>query len=98
VEEYAASGPVYWLLLNMEANVEVDITAMYALDALRQELTDEGIVLALTRVKHDLWTPLERFGLVESIGPDYIFPTLPVAVDAYHRWLAAHGLTDAGPS
>ena len=40
--EYAASGPVYWLLLNMEANVEVDITAMYALDALRQELTDEG--------------------------------------------------------
>lgn len=78
--------PVNWLILNMEANVEVDITAMYALDNLRADLNNRGVVLALTRVKNDLRIPLAAFGLVDSIGADRIFPTLPVAVEAYRDW------------
>ncbi|WP_241999354.1 MULTISPECIES: sodium-independent anion transporter [Kribbella] len=42
---------VRWLPLNTEANVEIDITAVDALDALREELVGRGIVLALARVK-----------------------------------------------
>lgn len=91
VTEWQEEGPVYWFLLNMEANVEVDITAMYALQSLHAELTDRGIEMALTRVKHDLWIPLERFGIVAEIGADRIYPTLPVAVADYRQWLAAEG-------
>ncbi|MFI1727744.1 SulP family inorganic anion transporter [Streptomyces acidicola] len=80
-------GPVRWLVLNTEANVEVDITALDAVDALRRELTDRGIVFALARVKQDLREVLDAYGLTESVGTDLIFPTLPTAVAAYRRWL-----------
>jgi SulP family sulfate permease len=78
--------PVRWFVLNMEANVEVDITALDAVEALRRELEARGIVFALARVKQDLLDQLKSFGLATSVGADYIFPTLPTAVAAYERW------------
>ncbi|MEU1201851.1 sulfate permease [Streptomyces sp. NPDC005813] len=80
------TGPVRWFVLNTEANVEVDITALDAVDAVRRELTDRGIVFALARVKQDLLGDLTAYGLAESVGPDLIFPTLPTAVAAYRTW------------
>ncbi|MFD5854781.1 SulP family inorganic anion transporter [Streptomyces chartreusis] len=80
------TAPVRWFVLNAEANVEVDITALDALDGLRQELTDRGIVFALARVKQDLWEELQAYGLADSVGVERIFPTLPTAVAAYQEW------------
>ncbi|WP_328766602.1 SulP family inorganic anion transporter [Streptomyces sp. NBC_00286] len=80
------TGPVHWFVLNTEANVEVDITALDAVDALRRELTHRGIVFALARVKQDLLAELEAYGLGEAVGRDLIFPTLPTAVTAYREW------------
>ncbi len=79
-------GPVHWFVLNAEANVEVDITALDAVDALRGELTRRGIVFALARVKQDLHDDLDAYGLTESVGTGLIFPTLPTAVAAYREW------------
>ena len=45
--------PVEWFVLNAEANVEVDLTALDALDQLRSRLA-RGIVFAMARVKQDL--------------------------------------------
>ncbi|WCE01251.1 sulfate permease [Streptomyces sp. HUAS 31] len=84
VDEQTAS--VRWFVLNAEANVEVDITALDALDELRQELTDRGIVFALARVKQDLREELQAYGLADSVGAERIFPTLPTAVAAYREW------------
>jgi high affinity sulfate transporter 1 len=78
--------PVRWFVLNTEANVEVDITALDAVDELRRELTDRGIVFALARVKQDLLDDLQAYGLADSVGNDRIFPTLPTAVEAYREW------------
>lgn len=75
-----------WFLLNAEANVEVDITALDAVEELRRELTRRGIVFALARVKQDLLDELEAYGLAESVGEDLVFPTLPTAVAAYRAW------------
>jgi sulfate permease, SulP family len=77
---------IAWFVLNVEANVEVDITALDAMEALRAELTSRGIVFALARVKQDLLDDLDAYGLTERIGTDRIFPTLPTAVDAYRQW------------
>ncbi|CAM5565897.1 SulP family inorganic anion transporter [Streptomyces aurantiogriseus] len=78
--------PVHWFVLNTEANVEVDITALDAVDELRRELAHRGIVFALARVKQDLLDDLRAYGLVDTIGSERIFPTLPTAVAAYRKW------------
>ncbi|MDX6238672.1 MAG: sulfate permease, SulP family [Kribbellaceae bacterium] len=80
--------PVRWLLLNAEANVEIDITAVDALDALRDELADRGVVLALARVKRELRRDLEAAGFLDRLGPERVFLTLPTAVQAYRDWSA----------
>jgi high affinity sulfate transporter 1 len=93
----ATDGDVDWFLLNAEANVEVDITSVDALDELRTELTGRGVVFAMARVKQDLRADLAAAGLLERIGEDRIFPTLPTAVEAYVAWyLDRHGAPPAG--
>jgi SulP family sulfate permease len=67
-------GPVAWFVLNTEANVEVDITALDAVEALRSELEARGIVFALARVKQDLLDALRAFGLADRVGAERIFP------------------------
>ncbi|WP_420312792.1 SulP family inorganic anion transporter [Streptomyces sp. YS-B37] len=89
--------PVRWFVLNAEANVEVDITALDAVDELRRELTHRGVVFALARVKQDLLADLKAYGLADSVGTDHIFPTLPTAVAAYREWSGAHDQGTAGP-
>lgn len=74
-----------WLLLNLEAVVEIDITAADALSGLCDDMQGRGITVALARAKHDLLEDLGRLGLRERIGEDRIFPTLPTAVEAYRR-------------
>jgi MFS superfamily sulfate permease-like transporter len=76
-------------VLNVEANVEVDFTALEAVEALRDELARDGTVLAMARVKQDLLVRLKAFGLAAKIGQDRLFPTLPTAVAAYQQWAAA---------
>ncbi len=88
--------PVRWFVLNVEANVEVDFTALEAMDAVREEITQRGATFALARVKRDLLVRLEAFGLVQKIGPGKLFPTLPTAVEAYREWARADGRDPQG--
>ncbi len=91
-----AAAPVRWFVLNVEANVEVDFTALEAVDALRTELARRGAVFALARVKQDLLARLTAFGLTGKIGAHYLFPTLPTAVQAYEEWARRHPGGDPG--
>jgi len=84
-----ADGPVDWFLLNAEANVEVDLTAVDVLEEVRRTLTDRGIVFALARVKKELHDTLWAAGFAQKVGDDLIFATLPTAVDAYLAWHVA---------
>lgn len=78
-----ADGEVEWFLLNFEANVQIDLTAIDALDELHDELELRGIVLAIARVKYEMYVELDRVGFVERIGSDHVFATLPTAVIGY---------------
>jgi sulfate permease, SulP family len=79
----SAATPTRWLVINAEAIVEVDVTAVDALENLRDELTSRGIVVAIARMKQDLAAQLEPTGLLDRLGRDRIFPTLPTAVAAF---------------
>jgi len=95
VEE--AEEPVTWLLLNMEANVEVDLTALDALEDLRSTLADRDVLVALARVKQDLREDLDAFGLTDRIGPEHVYMTLPTAVASYVQdFTARHGRPPVG--
>ena len=82
--------PVRWFVLNVEANVEIDITAADGLRELTRELADRGIHLGLARVKNDVYEPLDRAGVIDVIGKEMLFATLPVAEESYLRWALAH--------
>lgn len=78
-------GPVEWFVLNAEANVEIDLTAIEALDRLHTELRRRGIVFAMARVKRELRESLAAAGLLAKIDQSRIFMTLPTAVDAFRQ-------------
>jgi SulP family sulfate permease len=80
------SAPVSWLLLNAEAIVELDTTAVDALRQLAVDLGKRNIVFAMARVKQDLRRQLVRGELMDIIDEERIYPTLPVAVEAFEAW------------
>jgi sulfate permease, SulP family len=79
-------GSAEWFVLNAEANVEMDVTSADAVEELRAELTRRGVVFAMARVKHELRADLAAAGLLERIGEQRIFPTLPTMVEGYVAW------------
>lgn len=81
-ESVAAYDPV-WVLLNAEAMGEVDLTGADALETLRAELAERGVVLALARLKQDPRDALAPSGVLDRIGADHVFPTLPTALEAF---------------
>lgn len=83
VRESVATYDPEWVLLNFEAMGEVDLTGADALETLRAELEDRGIVLALARLKQDPRDVLQPSGVLERIGAEHIFPTLPTALEAF---------------
>ena len=78
--------PSRWFLLNAEANVSVDLTAVDTLESLREEVENRGVVFAMARVKQDLREDLERAGFIDKVGESRIFMTLPTAVNGYVTW------------
>ena len=92
-----AESDVEWFILNAEANVEVDLTAVDALDELREALAERGIVFAMARVKHELQEVLDAAGFLARMGPDRLYMTLPTAVEAYRKsYINRHGSPPAG--
>ncbi|HSE71654.1 MAG TPA: SulP family inorganic anion transporter [Nocardioidaceae bacterium] len=93
----AADTPVEWFLLNAEANTEVDLTGVDALEEVRRTLAERGIVFAMARVKQDLRDSLAAAGFLDKVGEERVFMTLPTAVDAYvGAYVGRHGHAPPG--
>ena len=82
--------PPTWLLINAEANTDLDISAADELADLHSTLTERGVVMALARAKQELRGDLTRAGLMDIIGLDHVYPTLPTAVEAFRDWEVSH--------
>jgi SulP family sulfate permease len=78
--------PVRWFLLNAEAIVELDVTSADAVRELISDLEERQVLFAMARVKQDLRRYLEKARLFDVIEADRIYPTLPVAVEAFEAW------------
>lgn len=81
----AEKVPVEWFVLNAEAILDIDITAVDMLKELHRELIGRGITFAMARVKQDLYQQLKKGDLSETISTERIYPTLEEAIEAFHH-------------
>lgn len=81
----AAEGKPEWFLFNAEAAPMVDVTGAEALESFRRELAGQGIRLVIARAKPPFRSMLERSGLLEKIGKEYLFPSVRAGVQAFRE-------------
>jgi high affinity sulfate transporter 1 len=80
-----ADGPVRWVVIAAEPITDIDTTAAAMLDGLQDELATAGITLAFAELKDPVRARLRRYGALERLPDDLIFPTVGTAVSAYLR-------------
>jgi len=78
----ANTKPV-WFLFNAESVPLLDTTGADALEALRSELAEQDIVLAVARAKGWFRVMLERTGVAERIGAEHLFPTVHAGAQSF---------------
>ena len=86
--EYAVAveiPPPARVILNMEANMHIDFTAAETLRGIIKRLRADGVEFGVVRLKHDLRIQLEHANLMEVIGEDMVFLTLPTAIKSFER-------------
>ena len=66
-----------------EPITDVDTSAADLLRELLEELDQAGVTLAFAELKGPVKDRLQRYGLLEAVGPDRCFPTVGTAVDGY---------------
>lgn len=85
-----AEPAAQWIVVNAEANTEVDLTAVDMLEELRRAVVEEGVVFAMARVKWEVREQLVETGFVDKVGADHLYATLPTAVAGYAQWHQEH--------
>jgi SulP family sulfate permease len=78
-----ATTPTKWLVLDVQAMVDIDTSGAEVLHQVLSRLADRGVTVAISRPNPELLDLLKRYHLLESIGDDHIYPTNRHAVAAY---------------
>ncbi|WP_017586215.1 SulP family inorganic anion transporter [Nocardiopsis ganjiahuensis] len=77
---------VRWFMVNMESVSHMDSTAVDALRDLRADLAEDGVELALARVKAPVRELLRRVGVLDELGPNRVFWSVRSGVRALGVW------------
>jgi MFS superfamily sulfate permease-like transporter len=92
----AEREPVQWFLLDAEGIVGIDSTALEAFGGLIDDLRRQGVVVALARVRTELRADLQRAGVLDKLGAEWIYPTMPAAVTAFREQTGSGEATGPG--
>jgi pimeloyl-ACP methyl ester carboxylesterase len=93
-----STEPVRWVLVDMQAVTDIDVTAAEAVSRLRQELAERGIALKIARANRPLRERLARIGLGEQLGERNLFPSVHAGAAAFRRETGASGRASRGSS
>jgi sulfate permease, SulP family len=87
VRELVSSSPtpVRFIVFDMQAVWEIDVTAAEMLSRLVNELQQKGITLAIARAKRPLREKLERIGLKEQFSEKTYFTSVHMAVEVFRQ-------------
>jgi high affinity sulfate transporter 1 len=75
--------PPRWVVITAEPITSIDATAVDMLRELLGDLDRRGVLLAFAELKGHVRERLERYGLVDLIGPDHFYRTIGEVVKAY---------------
>jgi MFS superfamily sulfate permease-like transporter len=75
-----AQAPIKWVVVAAEPITDVDTTAADMIQELDAELAERGVELAFAELKDPVKDRLHRYGLKATIGREFFFPTIGVAV------------------
>jgi MFS superfamily sulfate permease-like transporter len=84
MELIAGHRDIEWFILDGSTINVVDVTGAEMLESLVGELASSGVRFGLANAQHEVRINLERAGVLERIGADFIFPTLNMASEAFH--------------
>jgi MFS superfamily sulfate permease-like transporter len=82
VTQLVSSSPeaIHTLILDLDANDELDITSSEALGKLLEELGGRHVRIGLAHVHATTAEMMRRAGILDKVGTDHIFPNLEIAV------------------
>ena len=80
-----ATTPTKWLVLDVQAMVDIDTSGAEVLHQILSGMADRGVTVALSRVNPEQLELLKRYNLLELIGEEHIYPTNRHAVAAYRE-------------
>jgi MFS superfamily sulfate permease-like transporter len=80
-----APVPVKRVVIAAEPITDVDTSAVDSLCGLVSDMDKRGVELTFAELKHPVRARLERYGVLDSVGADALYPTLGSAVHAYVR-------------
>ena len=82
VTQLVSSSPeaIHTLILDLDANDELDITSSEALGKLLDELGGRHVRIGLAHVHATTAEMMRREGILDRVGTDHIFPNLEIAV------------------
>ena len=85
IRTIAASLPAgtLWFVLDASTIAQIDSTAVAMLDDVRGDLAADGITLGVAELHAEVKMMLERGGVIERIGPQYIFEDAEDAIRGF---------------
>ncbi len=92
-----AATPVKWLVLDVEAMVDIDTSGAEVLHQVLSRLADRGLTVAISRANETTAALLAQYHLLELIGENRLYPTNRHAIAAYRQEHGQPG-PEAGPA
>jgi len=80
-----ATTPVKWLVLDVEAMVDIDTSGAEVLHQVLSRLADRGVTVAISRANEPTAALLAQYHLLDLIGENRLYPTNRHAIAAYRQ-------------
>jgi high affinity sulfate transporter 1 len=80
-----AATPVKWLVLDVEAMVDIDTSGAEVLHQVLSMLADRGVTVAISRANEPTDALLAQYHLLDLIGENRLYPTNRHAIAAYRQ-------------
>jgi SulP family sulfate permease len=81
----ASPDPVRWIVVDMQAVWDIDVTAADACARAVEDLRQAGVFVAIARANRPLRERLQRIGLYEKLGEPAYFPSVHAAIEEFER-------------
>jgi high affinity sulfate transporter 1 len=80
-----AATPVEWLVLDMQAMVDIDTSGAEALDQVLSRLADSGVTVGISRANGPTTALLAQYRLLDLIGENRLYTTNRHAIAAFRE-------------